>query len=103
MPRTSRSENTLLYRLAASTTGPNRDDKAAAHSAGTGQIKGDVEEKLVYKIIEESGNKGTWIRDIRTKSNLVQTHLNKVLKSLKNKKLIKDVKCVNSTRKIVYM
>ncbi len=66
-------------------------------------IRGDAEEKLVYGIVEEAGNKGTWIRDIRIKSNLVQTQLNKVLKSLKSKKLVKEVKCVNSTRKIVYM
>ena len=71
--------------------------------AGPVVIRGDTEEKLVYNIIKEAGNKGTWIRDIRIKSNLVQTQLNKVLKTLKNKKLIKDVKAVNSTRKIVYM
>jgi DNA-directed RNA polymerase III subunit RPC6 len=66
-------------------------------------IKGDTEEKVVYKIIEEAGNKGTWIRDIRVKSNLGQAQLTKVLKSLKQKKLVKEVKSVNSTRKIVYM
>eukprot|EP00095_Tigriopus_kingsejongensis_P005503 maker-scaffold619_size123246-snap-gene-0.37 protein:Tk05503 transcript:maker-scaffold619_size123246-snap-gene-0.37-mRNA-1 annotation:"dna-directed rna polymerase iii subunit rpc6" len=77
--------------------------KAKSASSKVGTIKGDAEEKLVYKIIEEAGNKGTWIRDIRIKSNLIQTQLNKALKSLKSKKLIKDVKCVNSTRKIVYM
>ena len=77
--------------------------KAKSEGDKTGNIRGDAEEKLVYRIIEEAGNKGTWIRDIRIKSNLVQTQLNKVLKSLKNKKLIKDVKCVGSARKIVYM
>ena len=61
------------------------------------------EEKIVYKIIEEAGNKGTWIRDIRINSNLVQTQLNKVLKSLESKKLIKVVKSVNATKKKVYM
>ena len=66
-------------------------------------IRGDAEEKVVYKIIEEAGNKGTWIRDIRVKSNLAQAQLTKVLKSLKQRKLVKEVKCVNSTRKIVYM
>ena len=68
-----------------------------------GVIRGDAEEKVVYKIIEEAGNKGTWIRDIRVKSNLAQAQLTKVLKSLKQRKLVKEVKCVNSTRKIVYM
>ena len=84
-----KSEKGLLYR-------------AKTNQAAT-KIKGDAEEKLVYKIIEEAGNTGTWIRDIRIKSNLIQTQLNKVLKSLIHKKHIKDVKCVNSSRKIVYM
>jgi DNA-directed RNA polymerase III subunit RPC6 len=71
-------------------------------SSGSG-IKGDQEEKIVYGIIEESANKGTWIRDIRVKSNLVQTQLNRVLKALESKKLIKIVKSVNATKKKVYM
>ncbi|XP_040565524.1 DNA-directed RNA polymerase III subunit RPC6 [Lepeophtheirus salmonis] len=64
---------------------------------------GDAEEKIVFSIIQESGNKGTWIRDIRLKSNLIQTTLNKVLKSLETKKLIKAIKSVNATKKKVYM
>lgn len=55
----------------------------------------DNEEKIVYNIIEEGGNKGIWIRDIRLKSNLNMTQLNKILKNLENKKLIKAVKSVN--------
>lgn len=63
----------------------------------------DNEEKIVYGIIEEGGNKGVWIRDIRVKSNLIMTQLNKILKTLENKKLIKAVKSVTGTRKKVYM
>ncbi|XP_050514754.1 probable DNA-directed RNA polymerase III subunit RPC6 [Diabrotica virgifera virgifera] len=67
-------------------------------------IKGaDSEEKVVYKIIEEAGNKGIWIRDIRFSSNLNMTQLNKVLKSLETKKLIKAVKSVSASKKKVYM
>lgn len=59
-------------------------------------LKGaDNEERLVFKIIEEAGNKGIWIRDIRFKSNLNTTQLNKVLKSLETKKNIKAVKSVS--------
>ena len=43
---------------------------------------------MVFKIIEEAGNKGTWIRDIRVKSNLAQAQLTKVLKSLRQVKAI---------------
>ncbi|GBP24339.1 DNA-directed RNA polymerase III subunit RPC6 [Eumeta japonica] len=50
-------------------------------------IKGaDNEEKVVYALIEEAGNKGIWIRDIRRRSNLAMTQLTKVLKSLEGKK-----------------
>lgn len=55
----------------------------------------DSDEKVIYNIIEEGANKGIWIRDIRTKSNLIMTQLNKILKNLENKKLIKAVKSVN--------
>jgi len=45
--------------------------------------------------VEEGGNKGIWIRDIRMKSNLNMIQLNKILKNLETKKLIKAVKSVN--------
>lgn len=63
----------------------------------------DNDEQIIYNIIEEGANKGIWIRDIRVKSNLVMTQLNKILKSLENKKLIKAVKTVNASKKKVYM
>ena len=66
-------------------------------------ISGDQEEKIVYSIVEKAGNLGSWIRDIRGQSNLGQTQLTKVLKSLESKKLIKSVKTVNATKKKVYM
>ncbi|XP_031620057.1 probable DNA-directed RNA polymerase III subunit RPC6 [Contarinia nasturtii] len=63
----------------------------------------DNEEKIVYGIIEEADNKGIWIRDIRVKSNLIMTQLNKILKNLESRKLIKAVKSVNASKKKVYM
>ncbi|XP_076360581.1 RNA polymerase III subunit F [Tachypleus tridentatus] len=68
------------------------------------KVKGaDNEEKIVFQIIEDAGNKGIWIRDIRFKSNLLLTQVNKVLKSLEGKKLIKAVKSVSASKKKVYM
>ncbi|XP_060601610.1 DNA-directed RNA polymerase III subunit RPC6-like [Ruditapes philippinarum] len=55
---------------------------------------GDQQEKVVYQIIKDAGNKGIWIRDIRFKSNLLLTQVNKILKNLESKKLIKAVKSV---------
>lgn len=61
----------------------------------------DNEEKVVYSIVEEGGNKGIWIRDIRMKSNLNMTQLNKILKNLETKKLIKAVKSVNVSKLMI--
>lgn len=63
----------------------------------------DNDEQIIYNIVAEGGSKGIWIRDIRVKSNLVMTQLNKILKALENKKLIKAVKTVNASKKKVYM
>jgi len=84
-----KSKEGLLYKAKA-------PSKAAS-------ISGDQEEKIVYSIVEKAGNLGSWIRDIRGQSNLGQTQLTKVLKSLESKKLIKSVKTVNATKKKVYM
>ena len=37
---------------------------------------------------------GIWIRDIRFKSNIQMTQVNKIVKNLESKKLIKAVKSV---------
>lgn len=83
--------SSLIYRL----KDPNKKSTAPKDI--------DNEEKIIYNIIEEGGNKGIWIRDIRVKSNLIMTQLNKILKNLENKKLIKAVKSVNASKKKVYM
>ncbi|CAF3547306.1 unnamed protein product, partial [Rotaria sp. Silwood1] len=54
----------------------------------------DQMERTVYQVVKESGNLGIWIRDIRFKIQLSPTILNKTLKSLENKQLIKAVKSV---------
>lgn len=72
-------------------------------SKGGGMKGGDNEERIVFNIIEEAGNKGIWMRDIRVKSNLSANQLNKVLKTLENKKIIKAVKSVAASKKKVYM
>ena len=46
--------------------------------------------QVVYKIIEESGNAGIWAREIRAKSNLHLNTVDKVLRKLEGKKLIKS-------------
>lgn len=58
---------------------------------------------MVYQIIEASGNKGIWIREIRSKSNLPEMEVKKNIKTLESKKLIKSVKSVHASKKKVYM
>jgi len=83
--------NDLLYKLKPKVAEPEQMKNA------------DSEEKVVYDIIKEEGNMGIWIRDIRVKSNLQMPQLNKILKSLEGKKLIKAVKSVSASKKKVYM
>ncbi|XP_057698352.1 DNA-directed RNA polymerase III subunit RPC6 isoform X1 [Corythoichthys intestinalis] len=85
-----KNSNGLLYRL--------KDTQTASKMKGS-----DNQEKLVYQIIEDAANKGIWSRDIRFKSNLPLTEINKILKNLESKKLIKAVKSVAASKKKVYM
>ncbi|VDM77572.1 unnamed protein product [Strongylus vulgaris] len=57
------------------------------------------EEQAIYTLIEDSKRKGIWIRELRDGSGLSQIQLRKVLKSLEQKKLIKNVKAVGTTKK----
>uniref|UniRef100_T1K5G6 DNA-directed RNA polymerase III subunit RPC6 n=1 Tax=Tetranychus urticae TaxID=32264 RepID=T1K5G6_TETUR len=61
------------------------------------------EEIVIYNIIEEAGNIGIWIRDIRTKSKIPSTQLSKLFKSMESKKLIKSVKSFAANKRKVYM
>lgn len=80
----------LLYKF--------KDSQAASKTKGF-----ESEEKLIYQIVEDANNKGIWIRDIRYKCNLQMTQVNKILKSLESKKLIKAVNSVAAGKKKVYM
>lgn len=63
----------------------------------------DNDEAVIYSIIEASKNTGIWTKDIRTKSNLAMQPLNKLLKTMESRKLIKSVKSVAASKKKVYM
>uniref|UniRef100_A0A915Q7C3 DNA-directed RNA polymerase III subunit RPC6 n=1 Tax=Setaria digitata TaxID=48799 RepID=A0A915Q7C3_9BILA len=54
---------------------------------GTQIANATHEEQLIYSLIEESGKKGIWIRDIRDRTGLSQTQMRKVLKVLEQRKL----------------
>ena len=92
--KSSNEPGTFLYRIRDATSQLN-----SSISIGSGVT--DQMEKTVYQLVKESGNLGIWIRDIRFKTQLSQTILNKTLKSLESKKLIKAVKSVHANKKKV--
>jgi len=63
----------------------------------------DVSARMVYQLIEKSGNRGIWTKDIRIQSNIQQQALNKIFKNLENRRLIKPLKAVTAKAKKLYM
>jgi DNA-directed RNA polymerase III subunit RPC6 len=61
------------------------------------------EQMLVYQICERAGSKGVWTRDIKNQSNIPQHTLNKTLKDLEGRSLIKYVRSVTSKSRKLYM
>jgi DNA-directed RNA polymerase III subunit RPC6 len=62
-----------------------------------------MEERLVYQVIFEGGRKGVWTRDIRSKAGLTTAKLNKIVRTLENKRIIKSTKWPEQPRKRIYM
>jgi len=80
----------LIYRL-------NSEEMAA-------KFKGlDQSHRLVLQIIENSGNRGIWTKEIRMASSLQEQALKKIYKALEMRKLIKPVNSVTAARKKLYM
>jgi len=86
----SKTDDELVYKLIS--------EETASKFAGL-----DVQARMVYQIIEESGNKGIWTKDVRVKSKIQQQALTKIFKNLESRKLIKPVKAVNAKSKKCYM
>lgn len=62
----------------------------------------DIQARMVYQIIEESGNQGIWKKHIREKSKIPNQTLLKIYKNLEARKLIKPLP-VNAKKEICYM
>ncbi|KAK8824166.1 DNA-directed RNA polymerase III subunit RPC6-like protein [Blastocystis sp. ATCC 50177/Nand II] len=63
---------------------------------------GDAE-MLVYQCIERSGNQGIWIREIKIRTGLHASAINRIIKKLVQRKLIKSFKSIASKMKIMYI
>mmetsp|Transcript_43631 Transcript_43631/g.170731 ORF Transcript_43631/g.170731 Transcript_43631/m.170731 type:complete len:301 (-) Transcript_43631:1459-2361(-) len=76
---------------------------AKAEVAKLAGLRLNINETALYKLIEESNNKGIWSRDLRRCLNLPKVQLEKALKDLESRKLVKTVKSVSQANKKIYM
>lgn len=62
-----------------------------------------VEDILLYQVIGQAGNTGIWTRDMKQRTNLAQNKINKSLKLLEERSLVKAVRSVHNASRKVYM
>ncbi|KAG0141620.1 hypothetical protein CROQUDRAFT_663575 [Cronartium quercuum f. sp. fusiforme G11] len=63
----------------------------------------NLDEKLVYDSIASAGNTGLWTKTLKARTNIHQSNIVKILKSLEGKNLIKSVKSVKFPTRKIYM
>ncbi|KAK7513974.1 DNA-directed RNA polymerase-like protein III subunit Rpc34 [Phyllosticta citriasiana] len=63
----------------------------------------DPNERVVYSHISSTGDQGMWTRTIKAKTNFHQTVINKALKSLEGKRLVKSITSVKNPGRKIYM
>lgn len=63
----------------------------------------EAEDTLIYQIISESNSKGVWLNELKKKSNMTSVQINKILKKLEKKGLIKSVKSIQAKNRKVWM
>jgi DNA-directed RNA polymerase III subunit RPC6 len=61
------------------------------------------DEYLIYQLIEEAGNKGLWINDIKKKVGKKSSDTNSIIKKLDKKGFIKSVKSIKAKNRRVWM
>ena len=61
------------------------------------------EQLLVLQVVERTENAGIWLRDIKSATSMQQQTLNKALKVLESRKLVKTVRPVQQKTKKLYM
>lgn len=63
----------------------------------------DHDEGIIYSFIRVAGNEGIWTKQLKLRANLHQTVMQRCLKSLESKGLIKAVKSVKFPTRKIYM
>ena len=74
---------------------------AKAEASMMGKL--DETENMVYQHIKDSRNEGIWTKQLKARSGLHQTIINRCLKSLEQKQLVKAVKSVKYPTRKIYM
>ncbi|KFM28665.1 DNA-directed RNA polymerase III subunit RPC6 [Auxenochlorella protothecoides] len=68
------------------------------------KLKGlSTEDHLLYQCIARAGNVGIWTKDMKRRTNLSQPRINKIVKFLEEKGMIKFVKSVQNASRKMYM
>lgn len=68
------------------------------------KLKGlSAEDLLIFQTIEQAGNVGIWVRDIRSRTNIAQAKIGRITKNLEERGLVKSVKSVQGTSRKVFM
>ncbi|KAL4445817.1 hypothetical protein ABPG77_009016 [Micractinium sp. CCAP 211/92] len=94
----------LKLQILVNPADPSSHIYKASAPADTARLKGlTPEDMLVYQCIQGAGNMGIWTRDMKARTNLQQPKINKILKTLEERLLVKSVKSVQNTSKKVYM
>ncbi|GFH23221.1 DNA-directed RNA polymerase III subunit RPC6, partial [Haematococcus lacustris] len=79
------SKRIQLYQV-----GPNKTtfykELSAEESAKYKGLAAD--ELMVYQTIQSSGSAGLWTKDMKTRTNLAQPHITKILKVLEGRRLV---------------
>ncbi len=60
-------------------------------------------ETPIYQLLEEAGNKGLSVHDIKARTGIITTRINKLIGSMEGKGLVKPIKSIQGRRKKVYM
>ncbi len=77
--------------------------KAVVQSEAKKMSSMEGDEAMVYQYIKDAGNEGIWSRHIKARTNLHITVINRTLKTLESKSVVKCVKSVQHPTRKIYM
>jgi hypothetical protein len=63
----------------------------------------DENDVMVLQYVERGSTQGAWVRNIKINTRLQHVQINKILRKLENRKLIKLIKCVAFKNRRMYM